>query len=799
MIDTSFSKNNNRKKVNAQLINNEDDDVYISTNNNNNSNNNISTIIEVDNNLNEILDENQKEIDEYADEELEDNRLLPLEINAFEQIKLFLTDSKNFFTATLIENIALLALSNNTMSSIPLQQVVSDTIIIFSQICKNIDTIENLYGKLLTRSTIDNLIIDSINKISNGIMVDPIPYSSYFAQSIFDEVSKYPEYFAEMHIDDELIAQYNKLTQTNIEVTIEYARSIQKDLESKNKILDIVKIVQEYSKFLSRDASKCNNVNEFLEKFSNIINNASSNISNLLNEESSGITLDNVLQNSFYKTIIRSKDDHIKTGLSTFDALTNGGFEKDRVYLLAGKTGGGKSTVLLNLAYGMYKSGNGMFLPEIQIFNKIQENNNNINKFREYCQSTIQNLTNEDLSNNGINKKHMILYVTLENTEYETMKRFMCRMGLISNILWLLIERDQYLSKLVKTKGINFNIEDLPISMNNILKRRLCALSSYINILSSNNRTEFKVWWQPPYSITTYDIFMECKKLERQGYIIDAVFIDYPDKMRPLNSDISKSDQSWDTLGKIIDNLKGFAKQANLPVIGVSQLTREGNKVSGAKNIVIKGGSTAGSQQKESNSDTLINMNIHSKEDNELNQRVDLFKNYQKFINQSKIGVANNLFSGYNNNSNGNAISDLTLQAVRSTDILQLAFSIPDIQSISNYIVKNRDGISDISFETYIVYGMYLVSDYDEEALLSAEYAVDTYRLIIEYMYQSGLVGDQALQVSNGMIKYFNVKINEMRTKNSYNNNGNLNNIVKQPIAINNNTFQQQQNNIPRG
>ena len=768
--------------IHAQLISN-NDEVLVATEKTipNNNSTNISELMQVDSNIEELINNTQEEFDSYNDEELEDsdNNLLPLELNAYEQIKLFLTDSKNFFTSALIENIALLALSNNTMNNLQLQQIVGDTIIIFSQVCKNINNIEQHYGKLLTRTTLDNIIIDALEKISNSIMVDQVPYSSYSAQSIFEEVSKYPEYYADIHVDNELIDDYNQLMRSNIEVTVDYARNLQKELESKNKILDIVKNVQEYSRFLSRDAIKCNNIEEFLKSFSNILNNTSTSISEIINDESSGITLSDVLEKSFYNTVIRSKEVHVKTGLATFDALTNGGFEKDRVYLLSGKTGGGKSTVLLNLAYGMYKTGNGMTLPEIEIFKKLEESDENIQRFENYCINNIKSLYTED------NKKHVVLYVTLENTDYETIKRFMCRMGLISNIMWLLFERDPYLSNLIKNKGLNFKYEDLPNNMNAILKRRLCAISTYINIINKSKRAIFKCLWQPPYSITTYDIFMYCKQMERHGYHIDSVFIDYPDKLKPLESAVSKGDQSWDTLGKIVDNLKGFAKQAATPVIGVSQLTRQGNKDSGLKNIIIKGGSTAGSQQKESNSDTLINMNIHSKDDNELAGRIDLFKNYQKFINQSKVGVANQVFLGYNNSIE--EVEKLSQSISRSTDILQLAFSIPDIQTISNYIVKNRDGISDITFETYIVYGMYLVTDYDEEALASAEYAVDTYNMIINYMHQNGLINDLAMQVSNGIVRHFNLKVNELRNiiNSAQQNNGNNINNIKQPIPAN--------------
>ena len=724
-----------------------------------------------------ILPENET-IEGYSDEELETDSNIqfttPLELNAYEQVKLFLTDAKNFFTSDLIESVAQILLSKHVLDSDSITKTTNDIAMLFARICNSISTIESQFGQIVHKTTLDKIIIETIGKVSQKIMTDDIPFSNFLFKTILSEVSNQPEYYAELNVDKELINTFKELCNSNIELKLDYVLNIKNTIDSKLKILDVVQSVQQFTKFISRDAIRFNTMEEFLNGFYEVLNNTSANISKAVEDESEGITLNNVLDKSFYKTIIRTRDDHIKCGMNIFDSITNGGFERDRVYLLSAKTGGGKSTVLLNIAYGMYKTGNGMFLPEISILTKMEEDDDYIKLFDEYCKANIENIRlYEEAShlNNKeyANKKHILLYITLENTEYETMKRYMGRMGLFTNIFWSLIERDEELKKCVNSsEGFNFTEYNLPQNMSPRLKRRLIAISSYIRILNKYSRTEFKVLWKQPYSINAFDILAEIKKNERNGYIVDALFVDYPDKLKAIHSDntIVRGEQSWDTLGKVIDNLKGLAKQAHIPVIGVSQLTREGNKVSGNKNMIIKAGNTAGSQQKESNTDTLINMNIHSKEDNELNARVDLFKNYQRILNQSKLHVVNEIFRNDLRSPNGfnfNNIKDLMVQADRSTDILQISFNMPDIQTISNYIVKNRDGISDINFETYIVYGIYLVTDYAQEALDASEYTIDTYSLIVEYMYRNGMLGQSALQVSNGMLKYFQQKQQEFK------------------------------------
>ena len=51
---------------------------------------------------------------------------------------------------------------------------------------------------------------------------------------------------------------------------------------------------------------------EFLNGFYEVLNTTSANISRAVEDESEGITLNSVLDKSFYKTVIRTRDDHIK-------------------------------------------------------------------------------------------------------------------------------------------------------------------------------------------------------------------------------------------------------------------------------------------------------------------------------------------------------------------------------------------------------------------------------------------------------------------------------------------------------
>lgn len=94
---------------------------------------------------------------------------------------------------------------------------------------------------------------------------------------------------------------------------------------------------------------------------------------------------------------------------------------------------------------------------------------------------------------------------------------------------------------------------------------------------------------------------------------------------------------------------------------------------------------------------------------------------------------------------------------------MQLCQSIPDLQTMTNYVVKNRDGISDITFDCFILYGMYFVTDYDEEAVMTAQFAIDTHMMVVEYMYANHLIDSNALQMVKQLTSAFTVRLNNFK------------------------------------
>ena len=690
------------------------------------------------------MKESMKETSTTISEENTNDSML--ETMAFEQIKMFMSSEKGFFTSSFIGSIVSIALSQKSIESSAVQQSVSEMVVLFSQVYDEVSKMEKKYGEIVDPTVLNMISVHSLREMANRIISDSIPYSPFTMREIFREKMQMPEFYSVSKTNSQVIEEIESLLSSSINVTQEIADNAGNELRAKSRIMGAVRSVEAITNFVSSGANQCANINEYLERFSAVAGDVTSLVSSM-RESRENNSLTEIFNHSFYDTVVKENDTHIRSGISSIDAITNGGPERGRIYLFSAKTGGGKSTVLMNLAHGMHKAGSGLFLPDVDVMKKLLEDRKNPELFAAFFEGAMKDtrkIMGELHGEEYASKKHLVLYVSLENLMDETYKRYFSRTGLIPPIFWVLARKDKSIAALLKKKGFLFTREDLPSSMSDSLKDRLAAMSFYCNLIINKGLSEMRVWWAPPYSISAREIYSEIRKLERDNFCIDAVIVDYPDKMRPVSSDITRGDQSWDTLGKIFDNLKALAKQANVPVIMVSQFTRQGNKDSGNRGNVIKAGNTAGSQQKENNTDTVINMNIYSKDDDELQTRHSIFRNYQVLLNKRKARFVDLVFK--------DRVKALSLQ--QSNDILEVSQSIPDIETINSYVQKNRDGMSDITFEMFIIYGLYFVTDYSEEAVATMQFVIDTHIMIMEYMQENGLVDKDAIESNKSLTNW---------------------------------------------
>lgn len=110
---------------------------------------------------------------------------------------------------------------------------------------------------------------------------------------------------------------------------------------------------------------KSDNVNEdIVNDFEMLIVNASAELRKVTPDMSRNNKFslrDGVFEEKIAQTYntLKSKNNKLKTNMAGLNALLKGGFERSRVYLLLGVTGGGKSMSLLNIAYQMKKANKG--------------------------------------------------------------------------------------------------------------------------------------------------------------------------------------------------------------------------------------------------------------------------------------------------------------------------------------------------------------------------------------------------------------------------------------------------------
>lgn len=678
-----------------------------------------------------------------------------LTINAVEQIRRFICDDKSFFDSNFLEQVANTIFSKSIGSNELFRETIKQNIITFGALCIKYRKLEDKYSTESDLDIVDAGLIQTGIELSRDFLTKDLKYSSQLIYEKFRTIMSDSAKRIMLETDEDLNNKFRKYIDLK-DTSVEDSEELQKFLESKLSVIDIIEQIETFSQFVSKKANTCNSITEFAKDFIETINNISTSLTTSTEINKDVMNMSDVISGEGFDTVISSSADKVKCGISVLDALMGGGFDKGRIYMFGGQTGGGKSTVLLNIIYGMLKQTNGVYFSEYDIYKKNTTSNSTIQIMSKFVQNHVNNHQKD--------KKKIFLYYTLENTKEETAKRIMCRVGLIPSTFWMLQQRDIALNKLFRTKGYNFTIDDLPTDMDIQLKQRIFNFAQMMNIVYNKNQLgSIEIIWHAPYSISSYDILLDCKRYERQGYQVEGIFVDYPDKMKATESTKSESDQPWLELGKIVDNLKALAAQVNVPILTVTQITRADNKATTAGKL----GSSAGSIQKEYNSDTQINMNFNSYDD-KMSKYFKEFTDQQRRSNIDKQTMFNSML--ISNPSQMDSIKSsydsIALNSSRSSDIIQMKIGIPTIQKIDSYITKNRDSVAKISFEMYIAYGMYLVTDFDNEVLNSARYAVETYMLIANYMIQKNYISPDAYKAcvdnESDFIQYYN---EQMRTR----------------------------------
>jgi replicative DNA helicase len=264
--------------------------------------------------------------------------------------------------------------------------------------------------------------------------------------------------------------------------------------------------------FIIKEYKTCKDLDEYMSVFNKIIDETV--VKTKISELSRGDII-NLSTSNFEDYILQELNkEHIPTRYKVFDYAFNGGFENGRVYIMGGISGGGKSLVLINLAYTAKIS-----LDERRKLDNIPES-----------------------------EKWGVLYLTLENGKEETQARFVsCATGIAKHEFESSYRLNNY----------------------NYVKEK------YDQVFVKPNSTEIFIVWRSPGSINTFDIMSLINDIERTyGTKIKIVFIDYADKLAATTE--SKTGQEWIDLGKIVDDLKAMSVEFNIPVVTVTQVNRSG-------------------------------------------------------------------------------------------------------------------------------------------------------------------------------------------------------------------------------
>jgi len=673
-----------------------------------------------------------------------------------EQIRRFISGDRSFFDSKLIESVSRIVFGKCVDPEASGR--ITDVVLTFASLCKKYAQYENRFGEIVSLDAVDRALIQTIHTISAGYMATQRSITPNEVYAEFRKTFASSQFKMFVEADPSMATKIQSFIESTT-IDSKQIEDTQVFIENKIAVVDVLEQIESYTSFLETGAMTCTTLDDFVTKFSRVVNDASASLSNIVDVRDDEGSLSDALHGSFFKEIIANDKDRLKCGINIIDAVLGGGFDKARVTMFAGKTGGGKSTMLINVAYGMLKTLNGMYFSEIDILQNDAAFDMILSTLKKYVQQT---------RDAAPKRKKLILYVTLENMKTETIKRILCRMGLMPNIIWTLLGRDHRLAEILTTKGFKLTRTDLPPHMEEKLATRIINMCSLIQfMLHDGANAELKVVWQPPMTITSYNLFLLSKKYERMGYDVMATFVDYPDKMRAIDTGSkAHTDQNWLELGTIIDNLKTLSKQIEQNrVICVTQVNREANK---GDQKVLKGGATSGSIHKEYNTDTYISLAFKSDDDLDLETQYKEFKMHQHVLYSQRRSIFNQLISSGDDasfKSTERQFNAVMQNMLRSSDIITMRLGVPKIAQVASYVTKNRDGVNDLTFELHIVYGMYMITDSFEEALESAKYATETYAMLVEYMYTEHLIGGEAYQMCRYMVSQFMAKYNEQKMR----------------------------------
>lgn len=368
---------------------------------------------------------------------------------------------------------------------------------------KNILKLEKEYKiKLYNLVPEEKKLVDIVIKIVDGR-----------SKTIDDDVIM--EKFKEAVQSESIPEEFYKHYFYREEITIDFFHTVSNGYHAKKELLNSILNYYMLKGFIEDGYKDAKSITDYKESFNGIIKECFSQITTFKSEESKML----FLSEQSVLDMKKDEDDkrRIKTRYKSMDYAFNGGFENGRLYVLGGISGGGKSTVMCNLAY------------------------------------TSKITLDEEafLSADDPDKpKNAVLYLTLENSESETRDRFMSlSLGISKHIL--------------KSSKFSAKYEEFD--------------SQYIDLFKDSRSADIVVVWKKANSMSSLDVMSLINNIEDEyNKKIQIVFIDYADKLNTV--DTHRSDQEWITLGKVFDDLKNMAVELDIPVVTVTQVNKEGYK-----------------------------------------------------------------------------------------------------------------------------------------------------------------------------------------------------------------------------
>ena len=196
-----------------------------------------------------------------------------------EQIKRFISGDRSFFDSKLIESVARVVFGKCIDPEASGR--VTDIVLTFASLCKKYEQYEMRFGEIVSLDVVDRAMIHTVHTIAAGYMATQQTISSTEVYSEFRKTLASSKFKMFVETDPAMATKIQSFIESTT-IDSKQIADIQAFIENKVATVDILEQIESYTSFLETGALTCTTLDDFVSKFSRVVNDASASLSNIV-------------------------------------------------------------------------------------------------------------------------------------------------------------------------------------------------------------------------------------------------------------------------------------------------------------------------------------------------------------------------------------------------------------------------------------------------------------------------------------------------------------------------------------